>query len=145
MKNLFYLICALCLAVCVFDASAEDRYYSTNTTETFVVNGAFSDDVHFTVAKPGAFRGLVYPLNQTVACATRYCRSPGSFKVTLSYVAVDGVAVPFGPNAYWTLDLDAGEHVLTVVGTGAGTGLFTGAGKYNVSVFRTLVTPPTDD
>jgi hypothetical protein len=129
--------------------SAHAADYVYNGPTNYSVNGPFSDDIHFVVDNAAHYNLLAKSYRATIACSTRYCRSPGTIYGLVTSAQLQdeaGTAVAdlqasttSTGNFSGTLDLQPGAYVLHVTGIGEGTGKYLNVGQYSVSITRPAV------
>ena len=120
--------------------------YSYNGPTNYSVYGPFSDNIHFVVNSAAPYTLQAKSYRATIACSTRYCRSPGTIygHVTSAQLQDEaGTAIADLPasatstgNFGAILDLQPGGYILHVTGAGEGTGKYLNVGQYLVSITR---------
>lgn len=142
MRNLLgFLILQLPLAA----AGADYEQSIAAVSRDYYVTGSQVDHVRFFVPGAGTTRQRIAVVGkrEIVACATRYCRSPGTRQAVVNSVLLHGPtsAVPFANGV--ALDLEPGVYVLEIAATGTGTGQYQGNGPYSVTLFEPVPTRQT--
>jgi len=134
------LVVLAALAACI-SAHATDYPYSTGTTASFGVNGAFNDNIVFTVPAGGAYSFNVASVNANAGC--QRFKACGNFYGRVDSAQLQDSAgtvvgdLPLKTAAYpsysGAFTLMPGRYRIHVMGIGLGTVLHGGAGNYTVT------------
>lgn len=142
MRKLFGI---LLLQLPLVAAAADYEQSFAAGPRDYYVTGAQVDHVRFVVPEAGTTRRRIAVVGKKriVACATRYCRSPGTQQAVVNSVLFLGPTstVPLANGV--ALDLEPGIHVLEIGAMGTGTGQYRNNGPYSVTLSESVPTKRT--
>lgn len=117
--------------------TAQAADYPYTGPEHNLVIGQQTDRITFVQTAPKVIV-TVHGSQSYVACATKYCDSPGVWRATVQSVTLVNSAggVVADVTLPTTMPLTPGTYMLVVNATGSGTGSVLGKGYYTVSIVQ---------